>query len=142
MDNLLKLAMSVVGKAKTGIDNELLQMKKEPLGQTPESRQKLIKHAMDMVVGATAAPQSRFATLPASSLITHEAAPDIDRIVEYITQIKTKGIKSIDPLKVIIEGGGKHGIEDGKHRFEAMKMLGIKDIPVEIIRHWTKKPIK
>lgn len=65
------------------------------------------------------------------SLISHEGAPDLATVEKYKADIQAG--KSIEPLKVIDEGSGKFGIEDGKHRFEAYKQLGYKDIPTETV---------
>jgi hypothetical protein len=69
-------------------------------------------------------------TAPDNLLISHEGAPDKVTVEEYKTKIQSG--KIIEPVKVIREGE-KYGIEDGKHRFEAMQELGIKNIPIEIV---------
>ena len=66
-------------------------------------------------------------------LIAHEGAPDKARVNQYINQI-WQG-KPIDPLKVVKEGT-KYGVEDGKHRLEAMKALNIRDIPINMARKY------
>ncbi len=70
-------------------------------------------------------------TMKPSQLISHEGAPDKLRVKFWKKRIKEGG--KIKPLLVIKEGN-KYGIEDGKHRFQAFKELGITDIPVQIIR--------
>lgn len=67
-------------------------------------------------------------TMKASELISHEGAPDKERVEFYKDRI-SKGLP-VDPLKVIKEGN-KYGIEDGKHTFEGYNQLGITDIPVK-----------
>lgn len=69
-------------------------------------------------------------TMKPSQLISHEGAPDKLR-VKFWKRIIKEGRK-VKPLLVIKEGN-KYGIEDGKHRFQAFKELGIKDIPVQIV---------
>jgi|GEM_PF-3606731 len=69
-------------------------------------------------------------TMKPKNLISHEGAPDKLRVRYWKEKIK-KGEK-IKPILVIKEGG-RYGIEDGKHRFQAFKELGITDIPVQIV---------
>lgn len=69
-------------------------------------------------------------TAKTNLLVSHEGAPDNIRVEEYKKMIQEG--KPIEPIKVINEGE-KYGIEDGKHRFEAYKQLGIKDVPIEIV---------
>lgn len=75
-------------------------------------------------------------TLKPEDLVSHEGAPDMNQVNSYRSQLH-RGEK-LEPLKVIKQADGKYGIEDGKHRFEAYRWEGVKDIPVEI----TKRPIK
>lgn len=60
-------------------------------------------------------------------LIDHaEGAPDRKRVEFYKNQIQSG--QPIAPLYLIKEGG-KFGVEDGKHRLQAMKELGIRLVP-------------
>ena len=59
-------------------------------------------------------------------LISHEGAPDRVRVEFYKNKIR-KG-EFVAPIYTIKEGT-KHGIEDGKHRFQAYKELGYKFVP-------------
>lgn len=68
-------------------------------------------------------------TKKAKDLVSHEGAPDKARVKFWKEKIQ-KGDK-IKPL-LIIKEGSKYGIEDGKHRFQAYKELGIEDIPVKV----------
>lgn len=72
---------------------------------------------------------------PASQLISHEGAPDLDQVNAYRSAIH-RG-ERLDPILVIKEGS-KYGVEDGKHRLAAYLAEGIQDIPVKIIRRFTK----
>lgn len=69
-------------------------------------------------------------TMKASQLVSHEGAPDKLRVKFWKNKIKN-GDK-VKPVLVIKEGN-KYGIEDGKHRFQAFKELGITNIPVQIV---------
>lgn len=69
-------------------------------------------------------------TMKPSQLVSHEGAPDKLRVKFWKKRIKEGG--KVKPLLVIKEGN-KYGIEDGKHRFQAFKELGITDIPVQIV---------
>lgn len=69
-------------------------------------------------------------TAPVELLISHEGAPDAEAVAEHKADIEAG--KTIEPVKVIREGK-KYGIEDGKHRFQALKESGVKDIPIEIV---------
>lgn len=133
MVDLMNLAKKVV----SGFKNDLKQIE----NPTPEMRKMLNNLAQQQAMAMTAAPQSKLMKLPASALISHEGAPDKGRVEFYKNLIKQG--KEIEPLKVILETtrkGVKYGIEDGKHRFQALTELGItKDIPVELLRFWTKK---
>ena len=66
----------------------------------------------------------------ADMLVSHEGAPDM-ATVEAVKKKILNG-EYIEPLKIINEGK-KYGIEDGKHRYQAYRELGINDIPVEIV---------
>ena len=68
---------------------------------------------------------------PIEELLSHEGAPDRKR-VEYYKKLIQEG-KGIDPLKIIREGA-KYGVEDGKHRLQALKELGYKTAPVELVK--------
>lgn len=70
-----------------------------------------------------------------NNLISHEGAPDLAAVEKYKSEIQAG--KKIEPLKIIKEGD-KFGIEDGKHRFEAYKQLGIKEVPVVELNKITK----
>jgi hypothetical protein len=69
-------------------------------------------------------------TMKPSQLVSHEGAPDKLRVKFWKKRIQDGG--NIKPILVIKEGN-KYGIEDGKHRFQAFKELGITDIPVQIV---------
>lgn len=69
-------------------------------------------------------------TMKPAQLVSHEGAPDKLRVKFWKRMIKEG--RKVKPLLVIKEGN-KFGIEDGKHRFQAYKELGIKDIPVQIV---------
>ena len=101
----------------------------------PLTNQQGMDMAMKMVMGGmTSAPNviSRMAERPLSSLISHEGAPDESRVQFYMNLLREG--KKIDPLKIIREGINKFGIEDGKHRFEALKRLGLTNALTEQIR--------
>ena len=59
-------------------------------------------------------------------LISHEGAPDAARVAQYQKMLQQG--KAIDPLKVISEAG-KYGIEDGKHRLQALINMGYRFAP-------------
>lgn len=61
------------------------------------------------------------------SLISHEGAPDLARVAQYKQAIQQG--QPIAPLITIKEGPTSYGVEDGKHRLEAMRQLGIGVIP-------------
>ena len=69
-------------------------------------------------------------TKPITELISHEGAPDTKTKDEWKRKIQAG--EEIKPL-LIIKEGNKFGVEDGKHRLEAYRELGITDIPVEEI---------
>lgn len=68
-------------------------------------------------------------TLPTSSLTSYEGAPDTARVEEYKKKIQAG--EEIEPIKVMRDSSGAMGIEDGKHRYEAFKQLGIPNVPIE-----------
>ena len=63
----------------------------------------------------------------AKDLTSYEGAPDKARVKMYENQIKKNG--TTKPLVLLKDSAGNLGIEDGKHRFQAYKNLGIDDIP-------------
>lgn len=69
-------------------------------------------------------------TAPSDLLVSHEGAPDKERVKYYEDLIDKGG--EIEPIKVIREGE-KYGIEDGKHRYQAYVNKGVKDIPIELV---------
>jgi len=75
--------------------------------------------------------KERVLTAPVDLLVSHEGAPDTKQVELVKRQIEA--VKTIEPIKVIREGE-KYGIEDGKHRFQAYKELGIKDVPIELVK--------
>lgn len=72
------------------------------------------------------------------NLVSHEGAPDAEQVAKYVEQLKAG--KKLEPVKIIDEGGGKFGVEDGKHRLEAYRQVGNKMIPVEKVepKRYTK----
>ena len=60
-----------------------------------------------------------------SDLVSHEGAPDKQQVVKYVEEIKAGG----KPPLVVIKEGNKFGVEDGKHKLEAYKQLGITEVP-------------
>lgn len=85
--------------------------------------QKLLKSEK----GFFTVPHPKGKYLKVEDLISHEGAPDKLRVGYFMEKFK-KGFP-LEPIYVTKEGN-KWGIIDGKHRFEAYKLLGIKDIPV------------
>lgn len=63
-------------------------------------------------------------------LISHEGAPDRAQVDLYKQKIRMG--EDIEPILVIKEGT-KFGIEDGKHRYQAMLEMGWTKIPVRVI---------
>jgi hypothetical protein len=72
---------------------------------------------------------SKPGTLPIKDLTSYEGAPDLAQVEKYKQMIKAG--EPIDPIKVLKDSTGKIGVEDGKHRLEAFKQLGIDDVPVQ-----------
>lgn len=68
-------------------------------------------------------------TMPTKDLTSYEGAPDLARVDQYKQMIQSG--QPVDPIKVLKDSTGKMGVEDGKHRLEAFKQLGIPEIPVE-----------
>lgn len=66
--------------------------------------------------------------IPTSKLTSYEGAPDKAKVEAYKQQIQSG--KSIEPLIVKKDSSGNLGVEDGKHRLEAYKQLGIDKVPV------------
>lgn len=60
-----------------------------------------------------------------NDLVSHEGAPDKAQIAIYKEEIQAGG----RPPLIVIKEGKKFGIEDGKHKYEAYKELGIEEIP-------------
>jgi uncharacterized ParB-like nuclease family protein len=96
-------------------------------GKIPQDLNRFIKKP-PMVKGSQT-------TMPLDKLTSYEGAPDKKRVLKYMESIKAG--KKIKPIKIMKDKSGKYGIEDGKHRYEAYRRLGKKDIPVEDI---SKKP--
>ena len=109
-------------------------MQKGMNGLSPKEKQLFQTWYMNPVAGMTSAPTSQLKA-PANLLISHEGAPDLQRVNYYANKI-FKG-EPLKPLKIIREGA-KYGIEEGKHRFAAYQSMGIKDIPVELIDRVSK----
>lgn len=62
-----------------------------------------------------------------NDLVSFEGAPDKAQVESYKRMIQAG--QPIDPILVIKDRAGKYGIEDGKHRYEAYKQLGIEEVP-------------
>jgi hypothetical protein len=65
-----------------------------------------------------------------NKLKSYEGAPDVTRVEQYKQQIQAG--KPIKPIIAIRDSNGNLGIEDGKHRYQAYKELGINSIPTKI----------
>lgn len=68
-------------------------------------------------------------------LVSHEGAPD-KALVESVKKQIQAG-EEISPILVVREGE-KYGVEDGKHKFQAFKELGIEEVPIKLVE--AKKP--
>src|SRR3990167_9806305 len=133
MNPQLQQALQLLKQKRDQMMGGISQMNQQM--QTPQGQQQGLDLAMKMVMGGmTSAPNviSRMAERPLSSLISHEGAPDESRVQFYMNLLREG--KKIDPLKIIREGINKFGIEDGKHRFEALKRLGLTNALTEQIR--------
>lgn len=71
---------------------------------------------------------SEVKTISTSKLTSYEGAPDKAKVEAYKQQIQSG--KTLEPLIVKKDSSGNLGIEDGKHRLEAYKQLGIDKVPV------------
>lgn len=71
--------------------------------------------------------KEKITNIPIEKLTSYEGAPDLEQVNKYKSDIQAG--KTIEPIKVIYEKDGTIGIEDGKHRFEAYKQLGYKEVP-------------
>lgn len=69
--------------------------------------------------------------MPLTSLTSYEGAPDRAAVDAYKAHIQNGG--QIEPLKVAQDSTGNLGIEDGKHRFQALRELGQTTAPVEML---------
>lgn len=91
--------------------------------------------AADRKVGAAISTKlkgkTQLTTLPADKLKNVEfEAPDKGTVLAYKNMI-AEG-KDVGPIKIVKDSAGNLTVEDGKHRLQAYKELGIKDIPVEV----------
>ena len=76
--------------------------------------------------------------LPINKLVSHEGAPDRARVDQYKKEIL--GGKPVEPILVMKEGN-KFGVEDGKHRLQAMTELGMKNVRAKVITEADRKKI-
>lgn len=67
---------------------------------------------------------------PVNDLVSYEGAPDKAKVNRYKTQIQNG--QPVNPIIVMQDSTGRFGIEDGKHRFQAYKELGINQVPVKV----------
>lgn len=72
----------------------------------------------------TASEKSGTKTVSLDKLTSYEGAPDRARVDYYKQQIQAG--KDVGPIYVMKDKSGKLGIEDGKHRYQAMRELGYK----------------
>lgn len=77
-----------------------------------------------------AAKNSPVQNIGIGKLTSYEGAPDTARVNFYKQQILAG--KPTEPLIAMKDSSGKLGIEDGKHRFEAYRQLGYKQVPVRV----------
>lgn len=63
-----------------------------------------------------------------TNLMDYEGAPDRARVNEYKQAIQNG--QDISPLLVMRDDSGKWSVEDGKHRLQAYRELGMKRVPV------------
>jgi hypothetical protein len=80
--------------------------------------------AEDAAVQVSNVPGIKY--LPIDSLISHEGAPDANRVAQNVALARQGG--EIPPLLSTKEGDG-YGIMDGSHRLEAFRQLGQKFVP-------------
>ena len=102
----------------------------------PKMREKALNDmAMRLVMQGTMSGVNakKVSQVPIKKLISHEGAPDIARVRHYKELLKAG--KKIDPLLTIREGS-KHGVEDGKHRLQALIELGRTHAPARMKDPW------
>jgi hypothetical protein len=78
-----------------------------------------------------ASRNSKVQNIGLKKLTSYEGAPDARRVAYYKQQIKQG--KPIEPLIAMRDSEGNLGIEDGKHRYQAYKELGISNVPTRIV---------
>lgn len=89
-------------------------------------------YALGGVLEGTSAALSRFAdrgvrARNVDSLTSFEGAPDRKRVEFYKNKIQSG--EDVDPLLLKRDSKGNLGVEDGKHRLQAYKELGITEVP-------------
>ena len=60
-----------------------------------------------------------------NDLVVHEGAPDVGQVSKYVEEIKAGG----KPPLIVVKEGNKWGVEDGKHKLEAYKQVGVTEVP-------------
>lgn len=78
----------------------------------------------------TASHDSPIQTVSTDALTSYEKASDPKTVAYYKQQIKEG--KPVDPLIVMPDSAGNLGVEDGKHRLEAYRQLGITNVPIQL----------
>jgi hypothetical protein len=64
-------------------------------------------------------------TMKVDDLVTHEDAVDKNQVEIYKEEINAGG----KPALIVVKEGDKFAVEDGKHKLEAYKQLGIVEVP-------------
>ena len=132
-------AILTAGKTPSVISKTLLPGSKaavDALKKTLAEPKPGSKEAVDVLKKTetnTFKPANRIVDLEPSLIKEPEG---VAKVVENIAKLRAG--EKLEPIKVF-ERDGKFEIEDGRHRFEALKQFGETDIPVEILS--TTKPL-
>lgn len=79
-------------------------------------------------------PQGKYTfkdTMDIKKLISHEGAPDRAQVEAYKKKLRMG--EEVEPL-LLMKEGNRFGIEDGKHRFQALLEMGYGRVPVKVIK--------
>lgn len=140
--------MDLVGKGYEKFTAEKVSdLVKETTDQTEQFKQQVTSHpaVIGEKYGATYTPPEgapegtpekppveevgKKTSMSVDNLVSHEGAPDTKTVEQYKSDIQAG--RALEPLKIVDEGNGKYGVEDGKHRLQAYKELGFTEVPIE-----------
>ena len=130
--------------AQTELNPIAAQTELNPIAAQTELNPITAQTELDPIAASDIYETPTSVVMPMDSLRVTEKVTqkDIDHTMEYIEKTKKGEMKKREPLTVVERGDGTYSIIDGNRSYSALKELGAKNIPVEVVSRPYHKDLK